>query len=165
LSISVLAEEPFARSFASSIEAERYLALVDLTTGITADERPTVLWRSVFGDYWAIPGGQSYVARLIEDAGGQLILSDSPEAAELTGSALFDIETVYDAGLDADFWMPSAFGVTDSASFIALDVRYADFAAVQNGAVWNNDKRQNANGGWDYFETGVTNSIWAFSAI
>jgi iron complex transport system substrate-binding protein len=138
-------------------EAGRYLALAELTAAIPQEERPTVLWSSFFSDSWAIPGGQSYIARLLDDAGGRLILSDSPEAAEQTGSALFDFETVYDAGIDAEYWVPIAFGVSDLASFVATDDRYADFAAVESGNVWNNDKRANANGGWDYFETGVTN--------
>ncbi len=140
-----------------SAEAERYFSLAELAADIPTDERPSVLWSSFFSDSWAIPGGQSYIARLLDDAGGTLVLSDSPDAAALTGSALFDFETVYDAGIGADVWVPIAFGVTDLASFVATDARYADFAAVENRSVWNNDKRANPNGGWDYFETGVTN--------
>jgi iron complex transport system substrate-binding protein len=137
-------------------EAERYLALAALTANIAQDERPTMLWGSFFSDSWAIPGGQSYIVSLLNDAAATSILSDSPEATELTGSALFDFETVYEAGIDAEYWVPIAFGVSDLASFIAFDTRYADFAPVANGTVWNNDRRINANGGNDVYETGVT---------
>jgi iron complex transport system substrate-binding protein len=138
-------------------EAERYEALSGLAAGIPLDQQPTVLWGLYFGDSWAIPGGQSFVAALMQAAGARLILSDSPEAAESSGSLLFDFEAVLDAGQAADFWLPGAFGVTDLPSFIAQDERYAAFAATQTGGVWNNDARVNSNGGNDIYENGVTN--------
>jgi iron complex transport system substrate-binding protein len=138
-------------------EAARYNDLAGLAAEVPPEEQPSVLWGLYFGDSWAIPGGQSFVAALMQAAGARLILSDSPEAADVSGSVPFDFEAVFDAGQDADFWLPGAFGVTDLASFIAQDARYAEFAAVANGAVWNNDLRVNANGGNDIYESGVTN--------
>lgn len=154
-----------AANDAYEAEAARYEALTALTADVTAGEMPTVLWGSVFSDSWAIPGGRSYIAALLNDAGGRLILTDSPEAAELTGSALFDFETVYEAGINADLWVPIAFGVSDLASFLAFDARYADFAPVVNGAVWNNDARVNANGGNDFYERGVTDPSTVLSDL
>lgn len=138
-------------------EAARYAELSGLAAGIAVEDQPTVLWGLYYGDSWAIPGGQSFVAAIMQDAGARLILSDSAEAAEVSGSVLFDFEAVLDAGQSADFWLPGAFGVTDLASFIAQDERYAEFAATESGGVWNNDARVNPNGGNDIYENGVTN--------
>ena len=41
------------------------------------------------------------------------------------------------------------------ADLLAADARYADFAAYQNGNVWNNDARTSAMGGNDYYESAV----------
>jgi len=138
-------------------EAERYNQLSGLAAAVPVEEQPTVLWGLYYGDSWAIPGGQSFVASMMRAAGARLILSDSPEAAEVSGSLPFDFEAVLDAGQAADFWLPGAFAVTDLASFIAQDERYATFAATETGGVWNNDLRVNPNGGNDIYENGVTN--------
>ena len=44
---------------------------------------------------------------------------------------------------------------TSLAELEAADARYADFAPFQNGTIWNNNKKQNANGGNDYYESAV----------
>ncbi|MCB0089942.1 MAG: iron ABC transporter substrate-binding protein, partial [Caldilineaceae bacterium] len=45
--------------------------------------------------------------------------------------------------------------INSRAELEAADARYADFAAFQNDALWNNNKKQNANGGNDYYESAV----------
>ncbi len=126
-----------------------------LAASVPAEQRPTVLWNiySSFSDAWSIPGPQTYVGALIADAGGVVALGE--EAPE--GSALLSFEAVYDGALDADVWITNAFGVTTLDDLLALDSRYADFAAIQNDNVWNNDADTNPNGGNNYYELGVTN--------
>ena len=127
----------------------------ELAASVPEDERPVVLWNtySSFSEAWSIPGAQTYVGALIRDAGGVIALGE--EAPE--GSALLSFEAVYDGALDADVWITGAFGVTTLDDLLARDSRYADFAAVQNGNVWNNTKDLNENGGNNYWELGVTN--------
>lgn len=138
--------------------ATRYEELVALTADIPEDERPTVLPNSFsgFSDAWVYPGGESYVAQLIADAGGILILRDNEEVAGNVGSVLFDFEFVYSEGLEADFWFPNAFGVNSLDDLEASDSRYVDFVAFQEGRVYDNAARVNESGGNDYFENGVT---------
>lgn len=126
-----------------------------LASSIPEEDRPVVLWNtySTFSEAWSIPGVETYVGALIQDAGGQIALGDT--ATE--DSAMLSFESVYDGALDADIWMTGAFGVLTLDDIIAQDARYADFAAVANGRVWNNDLVVNENGGNDYFELGVTN--------
>jgi iron complex transport system substrate-binding protein len=140
-------------------KADEYARLASLTAGIAPDARPSVLWNSYLGfaDAWFIPGSDSFVAQYVRDAGGVLVLGDAPETQNAAGGVPFSFEVVYEAGLDADLWMPGAFGVATLADFLAQDARYADFAAFANGAIYNYDARVNANGGNDYFERGVAN--------
>lgn len=138
-------------------KAEEYDALVALAAGVT--DRPSVLWNSYssFGNAWMIPGSESFAAQYINDASGALVLGDDAAVQGSTSAIPFDFEAVYDAGVDADFWMPGAFGVATLDDFLAQDERFAEFAAVDNGTVYNYDARVNANGGNDYFESGIAN--------
>ncbi|NJL57314.1 ABC transporter substrate-binding protein [bacterium] len=132
-----------------------YEAARELAASIPEEERPTVLWNrfSSFTEAWSIPGAETYVGALIADAGGVIALGE--EAPD--DSAPLSFEAVYDGALDADVWIANAFGITTLDALLDEDSRYADFAAVQNGNVWNNSLDVNENGGNNYFELGVTN--------
>lgn len=135
--------------------ASAYDAARNLAASVPADERPTVLWNafSSFSDTWSIPGAETYAGALIQDAGGDIALAEeAPEA-----SALLSFEVVYAGALDADVWLVNTFGVSSVDDLLAIDSRYADFEAVQEGNVWNNNLDVNENGGYNYFELGVTN--------
>lgn len=133
----------------------QYEAAKALAATIAAAERPTVLINSFLGyaDAWFIPGADTYVGQLIRDAGGDLLLAEAGSPA----SQGLSFEVVYEGGLDADIWLLETFGVNSGADLLALDSRFGDFAAFQSGAVWNNNRDENANGGNNYYEWGVTN--------
>lgn len=146
-------KEAAATELYDSIAAE-YEATRQLAAGVPASDRPDVLLNSFLGysDAWFIPGADTYVGRLIQDAGGNLLLSQAGSAA----SQGLSFEAVYEGGLDADVWLLDRFGVSSQADLLALDSRFGDFAAFQTGAVWNNNADENANGGNNYYEWGVT---------
>lgn len=147
-------KEGEAEAFFEDIVAN-YNGLAALTAD--TEEKPTILWNSYtsFGDAWFISGAQSYAGQLLRDAGAVQVLGDDPQVAEAVGGVPFSFEAVYEAGLDADVWVPVAFAINTVDDLVAQDERYADLAAVQNGRVYNNDARVNANGGNDYFESAV----------
>ena len=132
----------------------RYDAVKELAASVSADERPTVLINTFLGyaDAWFIPGADTYVGQLARDAGGDLLLAE----VESTTSQALGFEVVYDGGLDADIWLTETFGVYSGADLLALDSRFGDFAAFQSGAIWNNNRDENANGGNNYYEWGLT---------
>lgn len=154
-----------AAFFNAEAEAEAIFdAIVDdyqalVTLAASAQEKPLVLWGaySTWGEAWYISGGDSYAAQLLRDAGAIQVLGDDPAVVGQIGSVPFSFEVVYEAGLNADVWFANVFGVDTIGALIAENERYGDLAAVQSGAVYNNDGRRNANGATDYFETGVTN--------
>lgn len=146
------AEETAEEAFATV--AQTYNDLTALTAEIPEETRPVVLWNTMFGDTWAIPGATSYGGELTRNAGGVVALGEeAPEAV----SALLSFETVYEGGAEAPVWILNAFMVPSLEALEAQDARYVDFAAFQSGNVWNNDLIMNANGGTDYYERGASN--------
>jgi iron complex transport system substrate-binding protein len=135
--------------------ASEYEAASALAASVPDDERVTVLWNSysIYSESWIISGQQTWVGQLLRDAGANYVLMEgAPE-----GSQPFSFESVIEAGLDAPLWIPNAYLVYTMDDLLAQDERYADFAAVQTGRVYNDTKRVNSNGGNDFWETGVTN--------
>lgn len=116
------------------------------------DERPRVLVNTPYEGTWFVPGGESYVANLIADAGGEYVFADDDSA----GSLSLDIETVIDAGADADVWIQagSVDGTLDD--LLATDERFASFDAFQAGEVWAWDRWTTAGGGNALFEVAYT---------
>ena len=135
--------------------ASQYEEVKTLAASVSAGDRPAVLINTFLGyaDAWYIPGAATYVGQLARDVGGDLLLA---QAGSTTSQAL-GFEVVYDSGLDADIWLIETFGVNSGAELLALDERFGDFAAFQSGDIWNNNRDENANGGNNYYEWGVTN--------
>lgn len=141
--------EAAANEIFATVESE-YQALVDLAA--TVENRPTVLASSPYGDTWYVPAGDSSIAQLIADAGGDYIFAD------LEGTSVpLSLEEAFAVGVDAEYWVNVNQFWAGTADMLAADSRYGEFAAFVNGNLWNNNLRQNANGGSDYFESGFAN--------
>ncbi|MCX7789320.1 MAG: ABC transporter substrate-binding protein [Chloroflexaceae bacterium] len=130
--------------------AGRYAEMAAKAQAVT--DKPTVFSGAPFQGTWYMPGGNSYAAKLLADAGAAYLWADDTS----TGSMQLSFEEVLDRAKDADIWVNPGSWKT-LAEGLAQDERFAQFAAFQNGRVYNNNKRLNANGGNDYWETGVTN--------
>jgi iron complex transport system substrate-binding protein len=127
--------------------SSRYQELVRL--GKSAEKRPTVLAGAPFRGTWHVPGGASFQARFLADAGGDYLWSEDSS----TGSIPLDFEAVYGRALHADLWLnPSDW--RSLADGRRREERMADFSAFQAGSVFNNDRRLNERGGNDYWESG-----------
>lgn len=66
-------------------------------------------------------------------------------------------ETVYERAAEADFWLPNTTTFHSISDVLAQNERYGDFAAVQNGQVYNNTGSLSEFGGNDYWQTGIAN--------
>jgi iron complex transport system substrate-binding protein len=125
-----------------------------LVAELPEDERVTVLWNSYqpFTTSWSIPGQQTWLGELLRDAGvNWVLMEEAPEE-----SAQLSFEQVYEAGVDTPVWVLNTFGIATLDDLIASDERYADFAAVEDGLVYDNSARINESGFNDFWETGVT---------
>jgi iron complex transport system substrate-binding protein len=126
----------------------RYNELKALTASLT--EKPTVFTGSAYQGTWNVPGGKSFAAAFLSDAGAAYLWADDTS----TGSLPLAFEAVFEKAKDADYWLNVGFfGSLDDLK--AADARYADFAAFQKGNVWNNDAKSSPNGGNDYYESAV----------
>jgi iron complex transport system substrate-binding protein len=139
-------EEKMADVF-SKIDSQ-YKNLVALTDTLT--QKPTILPGLSRKDAWFVPGGDSYVARLIRDAGGDYHWKNK----KVTGSLQLNMESVFPVALTADYWLNPG-TVTSMSDLLAIDERYQEFQPVKNNLVFNNNKQLNAHGGNAYWEKGV----------
>jgi len=112
-------------------------------------ERPRVLTNIPWQGVWWVPGGDSYIAALIEDAGGDYLFSDYSG----TESHPIDIEQVFQRSAKADIWIHT--GNLDSReAVLAADSRLGLFHELDSIKIFNNNKQQ-AGPGNDFFESAV----------
>lgn len=93
---------------------------------------PMVLAELPFSGVWYQPGGRSYMAQLIRDAGGKPVYDDD----KTVGSLQLDVANVIDKGSEADAWIIKA---TSPLSYddIQKEVRSAGmFKSFRNHNVW-----------------------------
>nr|MBN1229345.1 ABC transporter substrate-binding protein [Anaerolineae bacterium] len=127
--------------------ATDYNGVLELVSGI--EEKPTVFANTPWEGTWYMPGGAGYMAQLFADAGAEYMWANNAE----TGSLYLDFETVFDVAQAADIWVNVNF--SDLVSMLAVDERFGDFAAFQNGEVYALNARVNENFANDYFESGA----------
>jgi iron complex transport system substrate-binding protein len=128
--------------------ASRYTRLAQTTAQLS--QRPAVITGAPFQGQWWVPGADSFVARLIADAGGKPAWPQIPG----TGSRPMDLEAVYEKALASDVWLNTG-SWRSIAEARAADPRFSDVPALRRGRVYNNNKRLNPWGGNDYWESGM----------
>jgi iron complex transport system substrate-binding protein len=117
---------------------------------IQTDKKPTVLLNMPYKDTWYMPGGKSFMASYIADAGGDYLWKNTGSRQALALS----IEWVLKKGTEADFWLHTDY-FQSLEELIASHERYEKFKSVTQGKVFNFSKRRNPHGGYDIFEQGV----------
>ena len=131
----------------NSIKAQ-YTGLLDKTKGI--DERPSVFCGAPYSGSWHVPGGNSFIARAIQDAGAHYLWADDPSQ----GSLPLDTERVFLRAAEADYWIHPSHYRSLSELFNA-DPRFAKFGAAQISQVFNNTRQVSKNGGNNIWERGI----------
>lgn len=122
---------------------DRYLSLVKET-----DTPQKVLVNIPYADQWYIPGGDSYMTRLIHDAGGE-VLGAVPGRFE---SCVISVEKAYEYAQEADCWLNPGWCATKD-QLRSVHPLFADFP-VLGKSVWNNTKQSTPGGGNAFWETG-----------
>jgi iron complex transport system substrate-binding protein len=141
-------KEEMADSIISEVSA-RYTRLADKVRASTVHS-PDVLLGAPWEDVWYISPANSYIGRLIADAGGHYLFDDLIKP----NSVPFSVEAVFKRATDADVWINpgSAGSLSDIAS---ADSRMTRLPVYSRGDIWNNRKRITPAGGNDYWESGV----------
>jgi iron complex transport system substrate-binding protein len=113
-------------------------------------DKPDVISGYHYKGVWYMPGGQSYLAKLLRDAKGEYCwFSDSTQ-----GSIPLSFEVVLEKQSGSKIW----FGPAQCLSLKEmkdLDERYTLFQAYRDGQVYSVTKRKNSKGANDYYESGV----------
>lgn len=99
--------------------------------------RPMVLTDTEVSGTWYMPGGGSYVARMISDAGGMVPWSDSSS----TGSLPCDYEAVFERASEAPVWIVRSFGPLSLDELRKSNPLNGDFKACKDGNVYYTDTR------------------------
>jgi len=138
-------------SMADSIyksEADAYYKLKSyISQHITS--RPKVLLGLPYKDTWYVSPGNSFMCKLISDAGGDYLWKNTESSISMP----YGIENVYLEALNADYWLNIGSAYTkDEISMV--DQRLKDLPCFKKGNLFNNNKRVTINGGNDYWESG-----------
>jgi len=140
-------EEHLADQLFDHIE-QRYTELRKLTKNI--EDRPTVLCGAPYSGVWHVPGGDSFTARTIFEAGGHYLWSEDTTQ----GGIPLDTERVFLKAARADYWINPSF-YPSMGALLAADPRFAKFDAAKKGTVYNNTRQVSASGGNAIWESGT----------
>ena len=126
-----------------------YFRLADEVRAAVKDH-PDVLLGAPWEDVWYISPANSYIGRLISDAGGRYLFDDLIEP----NSVPYAVEAVFRRATEADFWLNP--GTAESLNDIAVsDHRMTKLPVFTSGCIWNNRNRMTPSGGNDYWEGAV----------
>lgn len=123
-----------------------YNKLASVTKNIT--HKPTILAGECYKDIWYMPGGASYVAQFIRDAGGTFVWNANNE----TGSIPINIEQVIQKTPKDAIWIGS-----DAESYkdlLRTNHLYSLLSVYSNKQIYNRNKKKNSQGANDYWESG-----------
>jgi iron complex transport system substrate-binding protein len=111
--------------------------------------RPKVLLGLPFKDTWYISPGNSFISKLIADAGGEYLWADTKSSFSMP----YGIENVYLRGMKADFWLNIS-NISSRKEISSVDQRLEGLPCFKNDNLYNNNKRISEGGGNDYWESG-----------
>ena len=127
---------------------------------------PRVLVGMSYGGVWYAPGGQSYTAKLIQDAGGRYLW-----AADTSRELRFSLEQVIALADSVDVWINPGMFAT-AKEILAEEPRVERIKAFREKRVFQNDGRRGPGGGNDFYESAVAKPekvlndfVWAIGAF
>ena len=129
--------------------AERYNALRERIAADSA-ARPRVMINTPYRDTWFMPSSRSYMIRLLEDAGGEYVYTKNRSDT----SVAVELEEAYLLANRAEVWINTG-ACNTLGELTSQNPKFAGVPAVRTGRVWNNNRRQTARGGSDFWESGV----------
>jgi len=128
---------------------ERYDALRAKVAAATS-KHPKVMINTPYAGSWFMASTESYVARLIADAGGDYIYKKNTS----NGAEPIGLETAYGLIREADVWLNVGMATTLDELKI-MNPKFKDAKAIQENKVYNNNLRLTPEGGNDYWESAV----------
>ncbi|VAW25388.1 Vitamin B12 ABC transporter, substrate-binding protein BtuF, partial [hydrothermal vent metagenome] len=137
-------KESEADSIFKSIE-KNYLNAKSIA--LEAKNVPTIISGGLFKDVWNLPAGDSFEASFLQDANTNYLWKKSKGK----GSLSLNIESVFEKGKDADFWISPSYYKTIEQLKNANSI-YTQFKAFQHHNIFTYVNKRGINGGVLYFE-------------
>ncbi len=145
-------KEALSEKIFNSIEAN-YLSLKKIAN--KANHHPTILSGNLYKDIWYTPAGNSFEAKLINDANGDYAWKNSTGV----GSLALSIESILEKSEQATIWLGSgAFETIEKLT--DFEEKYRLLKATKTGNVYTKDLTTGTTGGILYFETGALRPDW-----
>ena len=114
--------------------------------------QPRILTGLPYKDNWWVPGGKSYMANMIADAGGDYLWKENTSRE----SFVVSLESAIVKATQADLWINT--GQTNSIlEILETDERFKIIPSLQKKMVYNDNKQMNSTGGNEVWETGAAN--------
>lgn len=139
-------KEALADSIFSEME-RNYNQLKTLTSQVS--DKPSVFSGQDYRGSWSMPGGKSYPAQLFFNAGASYYYANDTTSSSIPTT----IEEVLINFNKTDIWIGVQANSLEELG--RIDSKYKHFKAYRTGKVFNTNKRMNAAGGNDYWESGV----------
>ena len=151
------------KSGLNAIESEQ----VSGETRMKTQKPRKILVNIPYKEQWFVPGQESYLTTLFNDAGGEILGAKAGSSV----SGLISFEAAYSLSKEADLWMNVGWCRT-LEQLLSVNPLFEDFLMnIQENAtarsrsdkdstdavhvVWNDNKRLNPKGGNDFWESGV----------
>lgn len=133
--------------------ANQYNSLKKLV--LKTDNKPLVLSGLPWKGVWYVPGGKSYAANFIYDAGGDYLWKEDNGSESIPLS----LETVINRANQANIWINpgSALNLNEIP---VLDPRMKNIKSFTQQNVFNFTARMTPGGGNDFWESGVVHPDW-----
>ena len=155
-----LADSIFEQSKNAYMQEAREVVPVQARNDIQGDTTrednkacPRVLVGMSYGGVWYAPGGNSFTAKLIKDAGGCYLW-----AADTSRELQFSLEEIMLVADSADVWVnPGMFATPDE--LLAAEPRVKYIKAFRDKRVCQNDGRKGPGGGNDFYESAVAKPV------
>lgn len=113
-------------------------------------ERPLVMLNTPWADSWVLPPVDSYMPRLIADAGGEYIYKENKSDASVS----IGLETAYSLVSKADFWLNLS-SMSTMQEVLKVNSAFAATRVVKEGRIYNNNRRVSPTGANDFWESSV----------
>lgn len=128
----------FGELVARRDEADKiFAATVNAYNGVKAklhkvSTKPKVITEMLTSGVWFVPGGKSYMAQFLIDAGAEYPWSDRAE----TGSVQLDFSQVFAKAHDADYWLIKSSTIRTRHDLEQENHLYTKFQAYKQHQVW-----------------------------
>lgn len=150
-------KEELADSIFTAIE-DNYFSIKNLVLNVP--DKPAVFSGILYGGTWFMPGGDSFAAIFLQDAGANFLWSDTNE----TGSLELSFESVLEKAEDAEYWI-GASNFKSREDMLMSDERYELFKAFKENNVFTYTLNVTEFGGNDFFEMGYVRPDWILSDL